>query len=162
MTIMRDHSALWSARFTDRISYHFRHEPGQSPSDAAQLSQRCASGGAPQTAAEKRQTLYWGIPFWLCLLGFPMAAALSAKAAQLSALEIFLSTAGVIFLLNLVDWLILDWLLVCTITPRFMVLPGTEGMAGYKNYRMHFRGFLIGTGLAAVIGFLITIILMLL
>lgn len=33
-------------------------------------------------------------------------------------------------------------------------------MAGYKNYRVHFRGFLIGTVLAAVIGLLITIMLM--
>jgi hypothetical protein len=24
------------------------------------------------------------------------------------------------------------------------VLPGTEGMAGYRNYGFHFRGFLIG------------------
>ncbi|WP_220198018.1 hypothetical protein [Ktedonospora formicarum] len=113
----------------------------------------------PQTDQEKRQTLYWSIPFWLCLLSFPVAAALSTKGAQGNAVEIFLSAAGTIFLFNLVDWLILDWLIVCTITPRFMVLSGTEGMAGYKNYGMHFRGFLIGTGLAAVIGFLTTIIL---
>jgi hypothetical protein len=73
--------------------------------------------------------------------------------------EIFLSAAGVIFLFNLVDWLILDWLIVCTITPKFMVLPGTEGMAGYKNYGIHFRGFLIGTILACVIGLLITVAL---
>jgi hypothetical protein len=112
----------------------------------------------PQTAAEKRQTLYWGIPFWLSLLGFPLAAALSVKASHGSLFEIFLSAAGVIFLFNLVDWLILDWLIVCTITPRFMVLPGTEGMAGYKNYGMHLRGFLIGTVLAVVIGLLITVI----
>jgi hypothetical protein len=110
----------------------------------------------PQTAAEKRQTLYWGIPFWL---GFPVAAAFIAKAAHLSPLEIFLSAAGVIFLFNLVDWLILDWLIVCTITPRFMVLPGTEGMAGYKNYGMHFRGFLIGTVLAVAIGVVMTVII---
>jgi hypothetical protein len=88
----------------------------------------------PQTDQEKRQTLYWGIPFWLCLIGFPLAAALATKAAQGNAFEIFLSAAGTLFLFNLVDWLILDWLIVCTITPRFMVLPGTEGMAGYKNY----------------------------
>jgi len=36
-----------------------------------------------------------------------------------------------------------------------VVLPGTEGMAGYKNYAMHFRGFLIGTGLAMVVGFIV-------
>ena len=106
----------------------------------------------PQTDQEKRQTLYWGIPFWMCLLGFPVAAALSAKAANLGFFEIFLSAFGVVLLFNLVDWLILDWLIVCTITPKFLVLPGTEGMAGYKNYGMHFKGFLIGTVLSVVIG----------
>jgi hypothetical protein len=44
---------------------------------------------------------------------------------------------------NLLDWVALDWPLVRW-QPRFMVLPGTEGMAGYSNYWFHFRGFLIG------------------
>jgi hypothetical protein len=42
----------------------------------------------PQTDQEKRQTLYWGIPFWLCLLSFTVFAALSAKAAHLGFLEV--------------------------------------------------------------------------
>jgi hypothetical protein len=104
-------------------------------------------------------SLYWVILFWVCLLGFPAVAALSVKAANLGILSIFLSAFGLVILCNLVDWLLLDWLIVCTITPKFMVLPGTEGMAGYKNYGMHFRGFLIGTVLAAVIGLLLTVIL---
>jgi len=58
------------------------------------------------------------------------------------------------FLFHLVDWLILDWLIVCTITP-FVVIPGTEGMAGYNNYAMHFRGFLIGMVISVVMGVLI-------
>jgi hypothetical protein len=33
----------------------------------------------------------------------------------------------------------------CTITPKFLVIPGTDGMAAYKDYGYHFRGFLIGT-----------------
>src|SRR5690348_15152732 len=32
----------------------------------------------PKNPSEKRQTLYWGIPFWICLLGFPLIAALRA------------------------------------------------------------------------------------
>jgi hypothetical protein len=45
---------------------------------------------------------------------------------------------------NLLDWLVLDWLIVVTIRPRFIILPGTEGLAGYEDYRFHFHGFLIG------------------
>jgi hypothetical protein len=38
-----------------------------------------------------------------------------------------------------------------TIQPRLIVLPGTEGMAGYKDYAFHFYGFLKGViGSAAV------------
>ena len=44
---------------------------------------------------------------------------------------------------NVLDWLVLDWSLVYW-QPGFIVLPGTEGMAGYRDYRFHFRGFLIG------------------
>src|SRR5262245_59772625 len=44
---------------------------------------------------------------------------------------------------NVLDWLVLDWSLVYW-QPRFVVLPGTEGMAGYRSYWFHFRGFLIG------------------
>jgi len=44
---------------------------------------------------------------------------------------------------NVLDCVVLDWGLVYW-QPRFMVLPGTEGMAGYQDYWFHFRGFLIG------------------
>ncbi len=109
----------------------------------------------PATEREKRQTLLWAIPFWLALLGFPTAAALAVKASNQGFLLIFLSAFGVMFLPNVVDWLILDWLIFCTITPKFAILPGTEGLAGYKNYAMHFRGFLIGTALSGIVSLII-------
>ena len=40
---------------------------------------------------------------------------------------------------NLVDLILLDWLLFTYIQPRFVVLPGTEGLAGYRDYWFHFR-----------------------
>lgn len=43
-------------------------------------------------------------------------------------------------------WLILDWLIFCTWTPRFLVIPGTEGAAAYRDYAYHTRGFLVGSG----------------
>jgi hypothetical protein len=44
---------------------------------------------------------------------------------------------------TILDCFVLDWGLVYW-QPRFVVLPGTEGLAGYRNYWFHFRGFLIG------------------
>lgn len=46
-------------------------------------------------------------------------------------------------IVNASGWLAIDCGLVYC-QPRFVVLPGTEGMAGYRDYRFHFRGFLIG------------------
>jgi hypothetical protein len=64
-------------------------------------------------------------------------------------------SAGALLVFNIFDLLILDWLFFCTIQPRIMVLPGTAGMAGYRDYRFHFIGFLKGLGFSAVGGLLI-------
>jgi energy-converting hydrogenase Eha subunit B len=61
-----------------------------------------------------------------------------------SFIEVFIDIFTLFIVFNIVDLLILDWLIFCTLTPKFMILPGTEGMAGYKDYGFHFRGFLIG------------------
>jgi hypothetical protein len=45
---------------------------------------------------------------------------------------------------NVFDLVVIDWLVVCLVTPKFVVIPGTEGCAGYKNYAHHARGFAVG------------------
>lgn len=52
---------------------------------------------------------------------------------------------------NVYDLLILDWLWFVNFTPAFAILPGTEGMPGYKSYGWHFRGFLIGCLLSVIV-----------
>jgi hypothetical protein len=53
-------------------------------------------------------------------------------------------TFVMLMVFNLVDLLVLDWLIFVTIRPRIIVLPGTEGMEGYRDYGFHFRAFLKG------------------
>ena len=53
-------------------------------------------------------------------------------------LAAFLYAFRVVFALNVVDWLVLDWVVFCTLTPRFLVIPGSEGMAAYKDDLYHF------------------------
>jgi hypothetical protein len=65
----------------------------------------------PKTPAERRASACWAALFFLMLLGFPIAAVLSNKVAQGDFLSVFLSAFGVTFLFNIVDWLILDWLI---------------------------------------------------
>lgn len=111
----------------------------------------------PKTAAEKRLALILGIPFLLLLVGVPLWStwALKQQLNPVSFRALAEHAFGVVFIFNVFDWLVLDWALLCAFTPKFAIIPGTEGMAGYKNYYFHFRGFLIGTVLSVVMALLI-------
>jgi hypothetical protein len=60
----------------------------------------------------------------------------------------FLDIALSVFLLtqvfNIIDLLLIDWLLLVTIRPSFLMFPGTEHLADDRDYGFHFRGFLKG------------------
>ena len=102
----------------------------------------------PMSPRSKRQRIPVALAFVAILVGL---VALSFRGLQaltsddISFLPAFVHLFVMFSLFNLLDWLILDWLIVVTLRPRFIILPGTEGMAGYADYGFHFRGFLIGT-----------------
>lgn len=104
----------------------------------------------PKTPSEKRLSLLLGIPFLLVLILVPFFSTLTIKQQDGSFIALLLNAFGVAFIFNLVDWLLLDWLMFCTITPKFVVISGTEGMASYKDYGFHFRGFIVGTLLSFI------------
>ncbi len=98
------------------------------------------------TARTKRQRVFVTILLFVAVLSVVAWSVRSLPA--LARGDVTFATAFAHFAImfgtfNLVDWLLLDWPLVYW-QPRFVVLPGTEGLAGYTNYRFHFRGFLIG------------------
>jgi hypothetical protein len=112
----------------------------------------------PKTEKEKRQSLVVGIPFLILLVAVPFISTLALKrqsGEDISFPHLFLNAFGVVFVFNLVDLLLLDWLMFCYITPKFMVIPGTKGMAGYKDYFFHFRASIIGTMLSIAAGLVI-------
>jgi len=110
----------------------------------------------PEKTRREKQLIYvFGVPLMLLLLLGPFFSTLSVKANDTAELwALWLNAAGVMWIFNIVNWLILDWFIFCTLTPRFVIIPGSEGMAVYKDYRFHFRGFLKGT-LYSVLGGLI-------
>ncbi len=81
--------------------------------------------------------------------------ALQAETLSIPFFPAFVFSGVTLLVFNIFDLIILDWIFFCTIQPRSMVLPGTEGMAGYRDYRFHFIGFLKGLGFSAVGGLLI-------
>ena len=113
---------------------------------------------APKTETEKRQSLIVGIPFLIVVVAVPFISTLILKrqsGEEVSFLHLFLNAFGIVFIFNLVDLLLLDWLMFCSITPNFVVIPGTEGMPAYKDYGYHFRASITGTILSIVAGLVI-------
>ncbi len=111
----------------------------------------------PKSEKEKRQTILFGMPFLLSLLILPFIFVYTSQ--QTSFLGLFLYAFGIVWAFNIWDWLVLDWLIFCTITPKFFVIPGSEGNPAYKDYAFHFRGFLIGTVFSLVMGVIVATVI---
>jgi len=92
--------------------------------------------------------LLFVILFGTLILSIVRLSAVSGEPLTFTA--VFLSTFIVLLTFNLVDLVIIDWLVFVTLQPKFIILPGTEGMAGYKDYGFHFKAFLRGTMLCLV------------
>jgi hypothetical protein len=109
----------------------------------------------PKTGVERRQSFWLGLPFMLVLVIFPICATFAFRSragGEPDFFSLWLYAFGMVFAFNLWDWLVLDWLIFCMITPRQFVIPGSEGHPAYKDYSFHFRGFLIGTVFSASVG----------
>jgi fatty acid desaturase len=104
----------------------------------------------PLTKREKLQSMLFLIPVIALVLGIPLAFGLALKSDQGSDLS-YLALAGhllaVLLITNVFELVVLDWLIYCTLTPKRLVIPNTEGMAGYKDYlhqlRSHARGAVV-------------------
>ena len=103
-----------------------------------------------------------GVPLGLLFIGSTVASALLLRASAQgspSFRELFAYVFGLFFLFNLVDLLILDWLIVCRFTPRWLIIPGTEQVVMPKEYLYHFKGFLMGTAGLGIVGLAIAALL---
>jgi hypothetical protein len=102
----------------------------------------------PASEKSLRERRIFTIPFMLAFIGIIAAALITLPAAighQPNFLELFVTVFIVFMTFNLVDLLFIDWLFGIVLRPSSLVLPGTEGLAGYSDYAFHFRGFLKGT-----------------
>jgi len=95
----------------------------------------------------KKQRRLAGIPVFLLLaatLVFAAARFVRVAGGESTFLAVFLGVFTVLLVFNVVDLLVLDWLIFVTIRPGIVVLPGTEDAEGYGDYGFHFRAFLKG------------------
>lgn len=118
-----------------------------------------------QTKKEKIEAGLIAGPVFILYFAAIIFSALSLKhqnSGEISFLQLFVHVYGVLFISSWIEFLFADWLVYCTITPEFVIIPGTQGAVGYRDvghqFRAHLRAtvFMIPAGLilAAVLTFL--------
>lgn len=110
--------------------------------------------------ATRRQANWITLPL-LASLGLVVALGLGQlrnSIGELTFVETLTVSAVIFQMWNLLDLVLLDWFLLMTLKPKFMILPGTEGMAGYRDYGFHFRKFLNGIVFTFILALIVTVI----
>jgi hypothetical protein len=94
-----------------------------------------------QTIEEKRLALIMGIPWILFTLGFPIFSTYLLKSnlgGEIPFGTAFLNVAALALMATLGDLIILDWFIISRITPKFVIIPGTE-REDYKDFSHHYK-----------------------
>ena len=96
----------------------------------------------PMSEKARREGTIVAIPFFIVMVGGIIWSNLRLRqtnGGHLGRKAAFLNAFALIFSGWFFDLTILDWLMFVKYTPSFVVLPGTEGMAGYDDYGFHLR-----------------------
>ncbi len=112
----------------------------------------------PMSQRARRQRAAFAVIFFGVLIGTMIYAVIRLQQVlgmPPSFLEVFISILIIFSIFNLTDAVIIDWLLLMVLWPGLGVLPGTEGMAGYKDMGLWRKNFLKGFALAPIVGLLV-------
>ncbi len=96
----------------------------------------------PQTKKEKALAAIVGLPWFIFVLGFPVVSTYMLKSNlgdEISLFKAFLNIYVLFSFATFGDLIILDWLIISKITPRFVIIPGTE-VRDYKDFSHHYKG----------------------
>jgi hypothetical protein len=107
----------------------------------------------PKTASEKRQSVIGAIILFAWTIGVLAASAIGAESRgtdDFTGLALHTFFVGMLF--NLADWLILDELWLGLVRPRWLIPAGIDPTTIPFEHARHFRGFLRGSLLFALIG----------
>jgi len=102
----------------------------------------------PMSPEAKRRRLVLGIPVMAAALAVVVLGTIAfvrAAPGPVGFGDVALHTFVFLMVFNVVDLVLIDWLFFVWMRPEWVVLPGTEGMEGYRDYGFHFRAFLKGT-----------------
>jgi hypothetical protein len=114
----------------------------------------------PMSERTRKQASMATLPL-LATLGLVVALGLGQLrnlTGELTFVETLIVSTVIFQMWNLLDLVLLDWLLLMTLKPRYMILPGTEGMAGYSDYKFHFKKFLNGIVFTFILALVVTVV----
>lgn len=115
-------------------------------------------GKVPEkTPQERKSFLVVAIPFLLLLFGYPVIYTLQTKADFLIN---FVTLCAFFASFAVWDTLVLDLLIFCTFTPRFVIIAGTE-RKDYSNMRYHIKSGTKGLLMSLVFSGVVALILLL-
>ncbi|WP_067474863.1 hypothetical protein [Actinomadura hibisca] len=112
--------------------------------------------GKPKSARGRRVAVCFGVFVWgACGLPLMIAAMVGLDGALDGGLgfpSAALCAALVFATLTVWDLVVLDWLIFAGLRPRLLALPGTEGMAEYRDLGFHLAAAAKGSPLIVVVG----------
>lgn len=108
----------------------------------------------PMSQAAKRERFWFSLLFFPVAFGFPLLAVgkLGVIMGNVGFAAAFLTVFIVFLIFNLVDLIIIDWLIAVYWQPARLILPGTADMPEYRDYGFHFRAFLKGLLFCPIMG----------
>jgi len=101
----------------------------------------------PQTRRERVIAGVVSLPWFVFIFAYPVisTAYLESELGGEMTFEIaFFNMFFMVFMFFLVDLVILDWLIISKITPKFVIITGTTS-EDYKDFSHHYKGHLIAT-----------------
>lgn len=135
---------IWSVLWIIYVYVFVTKYPWEMMHDYPEDIQKASTLPEP-TAKQKKSSKIFGLIGSIVIFGTLIAFGLiQYHGNKPSYLMLLLFTFIIGMVWNTVDLLVMDWLIICKITPKWVVIQGTEGCKGYHDYMYHFKGFLIG------------------
>lgn len=137
-------SIIWSVLWMVMISIAIRKYPFTLEHDYPEDVRKVANIKQP-SKSEKIKGMVFSVVSILLLFGLLIVfAILHGKSDALNFQNSFFHIWIVSMSWNVIDLIIVDWILICKFSCKLFMLPGTETYAGNKHYLFHFKGFLKG------------------
>lgn len=137
-------SLLTSVLILASVAHNPRIWLGDAPTEMKQAA-------SPLTPAEKRLRKLWGIPIIASMLVLlPAIAIWQHQIYDFSYFQGFAFLWIGMMLFNLIDLLIIDWLVIVWWAPSWTMMPEVAHLSHLNTYGFHFKGFLTGCVLVTV------------